>query len=196
MPFPSIASFPECHPGPYERQMGKTIAALLGLFIGRAPDSESIGCVLELATAPARWSAGHAVIEEVRRRLLTATDAKDRQREWQHHFEESCCQALYNATDPPDPFDAASAFFVAGHALALAWSVGVSVEAVVAVLAPLTRLEERERSRSESSPEAARVNVRCEECGKHTMFPATERGRVQNCPHCGAYVDVGEDDAA
>lgn len=193
MAFPNIPSFPESYPGPYERQMGKIIAALLSLFAGRVPDSESIGCVLELAAAPARWSAVHAVFDEVRRRLLRAMDARDQQREWQHHFEESCCQALYNATDPQDPFDPASAFFVAGSALGLAWSVGVSVEAVVAVLAPVTRLTERPEA--ESSPEAARVDVRCEECGKETKFPAAERGSVQNCPHCGAYVDVGEDTA-
>src|SRR4051812_37698381 len=99
MSFPNIHSFPESHCGPYERQMSESIAALLSVFTGRVPDTESIDCVLELAAAPARWSAGHAVFDEVRRRLLRAIDAKDQQREWQHHFEESCCQAMYNATD-------------------------------------------------------------------------------------------------
>jgi hypothetical protein len=104
MAFPELHGFPTTHPGPYERQMGGFIAALLRLFAGRVPDPESNTRLLELASDPARWSAGHAVFNEVRRRLLAAKKDKDRPREWQHHFEESCCQALYNATDPPDPF--------------------------------------------------------------------------------------------
>ncbi len=136
MAFPDIHKFPESHPGPYERQMGGYIAGLLHLFVGRVPDAESNARVLELAATPSRWSAGHVVFDEVRARLLLAIDAKDRSREWQHHFEESCCQALYKATDPPDPFDPGSAFFVAGQALGLARVVGVPFEAVVAVLAP------------------------------------------------------------
>jgi hypothetical protein len=134
--FPDIHRFPESHPGPYERQMGEHIANLLRLFVGRVPDVESNARVLQLAATTSRWSAGHAVFDEVRSRLLSAINAKDRSREWQHHFEESCCQAMYNATDPPDPFDPGSAFFVAGQAIGLARAVGVHVEAVVAVLAP------------------------------------------------------------
>jgi hypothetical protein len=134
--FPDIHRFPESHPGPYERQMGEHIANLLRLFVGRVPDVESNARVLQLAATTSRWSAGHAVFDEVRSRLLSAINAKDRSQEWQHHFEESCCQAMYNATDPPDPFDPGSAFFVAGQAIGLARAVGVHVEAVVAVLAP------------------------------------------------------------
>jgi hypothetical protein len=138
MAFLDIYAFPTGHPGPYELSMGRTIAALLQLFAGRVPDSESNARVLELASEPARWSAGHAVFDEVRRRLLVALDSKDMPRELQHYFEESCCQAIYNATDPPDPFDPGSAFFVAGQAIGLARAVGVPVERVVVVLAPIT----------------------------------------------------------
>jgi len=116
--------------------MGGQIAGLLRLFAGRVPDAESNARVAELAATPARWSAGHAVFDEVRRRLLTASKAKDEVREWQHHFEESCCQALYNATDPMHPFDPGSAFFVAPQAFGLARAVGVALAEVVAVLAP------------------------------------------------------------
>jgi hypothetical protein len=136
--FPDIHTFPESHPGPYERQMGGYIAGLLRVFVGRVPDAESNTRVLELATTPDRWSAGHAVFDEVRHRLLGAMNAEDRARECQYGFEESCCEALYNATDPTDPFDSGSAFFVAGQALGLARTVGVPVDAVVAVLTPKT----------------------------------------------------------
>jgi hypothetical protein len=132
--FPDIHQFPQSYPGPYEEQMGKRIAGLLRLFSGRVPDCTSNARVLELATTPSRWSAGHALFNEIRRRLLARS--RDPLRHWQHHFKESCCQAMYNATCPRDAFDPASAFFVAPQALGLARVVGVSVEAVVAVLAP------------------------------------------------------------
>jgi hypothetical protein len=134
--FPDIRQFTESHPGPYEQQMGGIIAGLLRLFSGRVPDAESNARVLELANTPGRWSAGHKVFDEVRTRLLRAMKASDRVRCAQYDFEESCLQALYNATEPPDPFDPGSAFFVACAAFGLARAAGVPVDAVVTVLAP------------------------------------------------------------
>ncbi len=40
------------------------------------------------------------------------------------------------------------------------------------------------------------INVVCEECDQLATFPAAQRGSVQQCPHCGDYVDVGETDQA
>jgi hypothetical protein len=37
------------------------------------------------------------------------------------------------------------------------------------------------------------VEVVCEECGKRSEFPAAQKGTTQNCPHCWAYVDVGDE---
>lgn len=59
----------------------------------------------------------------------------------------------------------------------------------------LLELEEQERSKSQPAGEAPSVDVECEECGQRTTFPAAQRGTVQNCSQCGAYVDVGEDDS-
>jgi hypothetical protein len=145
MAFPDIHVFPAGHPGPYELQMGRSIASLLRLFAGRVPDGESNARVSELASEPARWSAGHAVYDEVRRRLLVAMEAQDRPRALQHHFEESCCQALYNAVEPPDPFDPGSAFFVAAQAIGLARAVAVPVEEVIGILAPVAPSSEQPR---------------------------------------------------
>jgi hypothetical protein len=131
--FPDIHRFPVNHPGPYELSMGRRIAGLLRLFQGHVPDAESSARVLELASTPDRWSAAHAVFDEVRRRLLKINHS-GRPDEWQYHFEESCCKALYNSSGPSDEFDPSSAFFVPVQALGLAPAVGVSVEAVVAVL--------------------------------------------------------------
>lgn len=121
--------------GPYERQMGQSIVRLLHLFDARVPDAQSHARVLELVATPARWSAGHAVFNELRRRLL-AVEAGDMARQWQYAFEESCCQAIYNSTCPPDPFDPSAAFFIAGQALGLAGMVGLPAEAVAGVLGP------------------------------------------------------------
>jgi hypothetical protein len=53
----------------------------------------------------------------------------------------------------------------------------------------------REHERLELERENAQgddVEVTCEECGQKSTFPAAQRGSVQECPNCGAYVDVGE----
>jgi hypothetical protein len=34
----------------------------------------------------------------------------------------------------------------------------------------------------------------CEECGRSSEFPGNCRGTIQDCPHCGRYMDVEEDD--
>jgi Zn finger protein HypA/HybF involved in hydrogenase expression len=43
-----------------------------------------------------------------------------------------------------------------------------------------------------SSNQGPELETICEDCGKSATFPASKRGTVQNCPHCGAYIDVGE----
>lgn len=131
-----IHSFPEADPGPYERQMGKEIVGLLRVFAGRVSDAESHACVAELAANPNRWSAGHAVFDEVRDRYLRATRRKDEPKCSQYCLEESCCQAMYNATNPEDPFDPSSAFFVVAAALGLAKVLGVSLDEIAGVFAP------------------------------------------------------------
>src|SRR5262249_4265530 len=46
---------------------------------------------------------------------------------------------------------------------------------------------------------SAPIDVVCEECGEPNTFPGNQSGKVENCTHCGAYIDVpaeGEDWAA
>src|SRR5688572_23339161 len=45
------------------------------------------------------------------------------------------------------------------------------------------------------APEGGRIEVACEKCGGTATFPAAQKGTVQECPHCGAYLDVGKDDS-
>ena len=116
--------------------MGKVIGRLLDLFNDRMPDAECAAHVAELAATPERWSAGHAVFDEVRGRMLAVIKDKDDIRSRQYGFEEACCQALYNATAADDPFDPSAPFFVAPAAFRLARAVGLPAEAVVNVFAP------------------------------------------------------------
>lgn len=57
-----------------------------------------------------------------------------------------------------------------------------------------TLIEQEEEQRS--ARQAARASasgsllVTCEDCGLTSSFPASKQGSVQNCPHCGSYIDV------
>jgi hypothetical protein len=58
-----------------------------------------------------------------------------------------------------------------------------------------------EQARRAAAEQAAReaappVEVVCEDCNQTSTFAGKERGSVQDCPHCGAYLDVpGDDDS-
>lgn len=56
----------------------------------------------------------------------------------------------------------------------------------------LADYERRNVERWNAKPGLA-VDVVCEKCGERSTFPSALQGTVQNCPHCRAYVDVGED---
>lgn len=51
------------------------------------------------------------------------------------------------------------------------------------------RAAERRKTESDGEP----IDVTCEECGQTSEYPATQKGSVQSCSHCGAYVDVGDE---
>ncbi len=38
------------------------------------------------------------------------------------------------------------------------------------------------------------IDALCEDCGTATTFPPEMAGTVQDCPNCGAYLDVGEEE--
>ena len=41
---------------------------------------------------------------------------------------------------------------------------------------------------------AGPAEARCDECGKTSEFTGDKRGSIQNCPHCGSYLDVPDGD--
>jgi hypothetical protein len=72
----------------------------------------------------------------------------------------------------------------------------VWVEAATAKKAAelISQYEARKWERAHPEPSNVNIDVRCEECGKVSSFPESLRGTVQECSHCGAYVDVGDVD--
>jgi hypothetical protein len=136
MAFPDIHTFSRSHPGPYERNMGEVIGRLLHLFRDHVSDAESADRIAELVATADRWSAGHAVFKVVRGRKLAAVEAKEPRRSRQYNFEEACCQAVYNATDPPDPFDPSAPFFIATSAFRFAEAIQMPLHAVAVIFAP------------------------------------------------------------
>jgi hypothetical protein len=54
-------------------------------------------------------------------------------------------------------------------------------------------MREHERGQAErAGAGGAEIEATCEDCGKTSGFPAAQRGTVQSCPHCGAWMDVGD----
>jgi hypothetical protein len=59
------------------------------------------------------------------------------------------------------------------------------------VLAEFERRAKELRAAESESREARVVEAVCEECGERSNFPLAHLGSVQECPHCGKYMDVG-----
>lgn len=70
------------------------------------------------------------------------------------------------------------------------WVDRADAERAAAILQQHEQREKELQADPTSAPEADRVQVVCEECGRSVAFPVFQRGSVQTCPMCGAYVDV------
>jgi len=82
------------------------------------------------------------------------------------------------------------------------WVPGVSITGVEVWVLDLDRvrdavafLAEAEATRAAVADEPGEpLVVDCDECGAKLTFPAQMRGTCQDCPECGAFVDVGMED--
>ena len=74
------------------------------------------------------------------------------------------------------------------------WVERADIERAKPVLDEFERraAELRERDAQEGLLIESTIEVFCEECGQRSTFPSTQRGSVQQCQHCRAYVDVGD----
>ena len=52
------------------------------------------------------------------------------------------------------------------------------------------RKSERDARRTANEPKT--IEVYCEYCETPSTFAGSLNGTVQDCPHCGSYIDVGE----
>jgi len=111
--------------------MGETIVRLITVFSTAPPDPDVHDSLTALATDPNRWPEAHALRGLVRDKLLKTRDSKL----CAHYgFAEACLESIYNETDPIDPFDSVSPFWVVPHALWLAETLGLPSGLVTAAL--------------------------------------------------------------
>ena len=75
------------------------------------------------------------------------------------------------------------------------WVDQSSVEAAQPLLVEYERERRRRQTTSDEHIQTVSDTIAavCEDCGKTTVFPASKNGTTQDCSHCGAYVDVGDD---
>lgn len=73
------------------------------------------------------------------------------------------------------------------------WIERADTERARPVLVEYERRNAERRAAGSGAPAGPPVEVLCDECGKRSEFPAAQLGTTQNCPHCQAYVDVGDD---
>jgi hypothetical protein len=78
------------------------------------------------------------------------------------------------------------------------WVARADIERAAPVLADYERraAELRDVRTPEQSQGGTEIEVVCEGCGKQSVFPAAQRGSVQECRHCGGFVDVEDQDSA
>ena len=74
------------------------------------------------------------------------------------------------------------------------WVDRAEAERAAAIIQQDEQRQRELRSDLPENAEAEQVQALCDECGNAAPFPAIQRGSVQECPHCGAYMDVVDDD--
>jgi hypothetical protein len=122
-------------PSPYGLQVGASITALLQLFSKKVPDPKSNQQVLELAKSK-DWTTAHDLRDQVRNRYLRASNSNEKIKCQQYSFEESCLETLYNDTDPDDPFDSISPYWVVPSAIGLATTLEIPIDDVITAMHP------------------------------------------------------------
>jgi hypothetical protein len=60
----------------------------------------------------------------------------------------------------------------------------------------LLEWEARERMKAQQTEGMPPVDAVCENCGRRCSFPASQQGSVQECPQCGGFIDVGDEDSS
>jgi hypothetical protein len=69
------------------------------------------------------------------------------------------------------------------------WVERTDIERARSILEAYERRSAERRDADTSDP----IDVACRACGQRTTFFSLRRGSVQECPRCGAYLDVVDD---
>ena len=100
------------------------IIELLDHYLTRVSETATMRLLREVAADWHRWSEGHAVFDRIREKTLEAEHSSDRLASNQYAFEEICAKTLYNMSNPEDPFDSDSAFWILPLAANLSAALG------------------------------------------------------------------------
>ena len=85
-----------------------------------------------------------------------------------------------------NPFEVAT---ISGYAEPQVWVDETNFQKAAELI---QEYEETKRAHRTSVEGSGVIEVICEDCGKATPFPGSLKGTTQECPHCRAFVDVGE----
>jgi len=56
----------------------------------------------------------------------------------------------------------------------------------------IAEFEDKRNDRRQPATSDETISSQCEECMQASDFPAAQNGTTQDCPHCGAFMDVGD----
>lgn len=109
------------------------IVALLRLFEGHVPDSETHDWTIRTAETKDKWQRARHVFDQVRAR---ANKPHNLTQGSQYSFEEACLKSIHNEANPTTPFDLRSPYSVIPRAFELARLIGICDQEVVDAIAP------------------------------------------------------------
>lgn len=113
----------------------RDMAALVRLFAARVSDRATLAELQGMLERPDSWHLAHAFFERVRLKTLGAEQSHNTALACQYLFEEVCAKTLYNLTEPDDPFDSDTPYWIFPNAVSLARSLGMRDAEVVSVVA-------------------------------------------------------------
>jgi hypothetical protein len=106
-------------------QTATEIQRLVGLFLLRCDDRDTLLALDGMAAEQDQWRGGHDLFGRIRSKTLVAERSGDRLKSVQYYFEEVCAKTLYNLSGSPAPFDKDSPDWIHPNALALAQALSI-----------------------------------------------------------------------
>jgi hypothetical protein len=112
------------------------IRPVLILIIGYTSDTSTINELIAMIDDAGLWPKAHDLFDRIRDKTIKTDRTHDGRMCAQYCFEEICAKTIYNLTDPIDPFDDDSMFWVFPLALDTARRLGIDSGKIVDAIAP------------------------------------------------------------